>query len=109
MLFGHFQEGFTWKGHPPLKWATGEVKCGVWRPASLLQVSPPASVNSIGFSTQWGLMAVGTAHGLVIFDTLQGICVTAKCTLNAQGTIRWTPQLNTNGFKRSSFKRNHEF
>ena len=53
-----------------------------------LQVSPPASVNSIGSCTEWGLLAVGTAHGLIIFDCAQSAVIFTKCTLNAQGTFR---------------------
>merc|ERR1719376_197780 len=82
------KEGFTWKGHPPLKFnLTKEVRfagAGGFQVRSAIQISPPASVNSLGFSSEWNLLAVGTAHGLVVFDTLQNATVTAKCTLNAQ-------------------------
>ncbi len=43
------------------------------------------SINSIGFSRDWGLVAAGTAHGLVILDSFQKITILAKCTLNAHG------------------------
>ncbi len=52
---------------------------------SWFQISPPASINSIGFSRDWGLVAAGTAHGLVILDCFQKITILAKCTLNAHG------------------------
>ena len=32
-------------------------------------------------------MAAGTAHGLVVYDCLQNIIITTKCTLNAQGNL----------------------
>lgn len=37
------------------------------------------------FAQNYGLMAAGTAHGLVIVDTVQLSLTLAKCTLNAQG------------------------
>ena len=52
-----------------------------------LQISPPASINSIGSCTEWGLLAAGTAHGLIIFDCAQATVIFTKCTLNAQGTF----------------------
>jgi hypothetical protein len=41
--------------------------------------------NYPGYCDEWKLMAAGTAHGLVVFDCLQNITITTKCTLNAQG------------------------
>ena len=38
-----------------------------------------------GYCDEWKLMAAGTAHGLVVFDCLQNITITTKCSLNAQG------------------------
>merc|ERR1712227_1089181 len=43
-----------------------------------------ASINSLAFSNNYGLLAVGTTHGLVVLDTIQSNIVLAKCTLNAQ-------------------------
>jgi hypothetical protein len=37
------------------------------------------------FAQNYGLAAAGTAHGLVIVDTVQLSLTLAKCTLNAQG------------------------
>ena len=80
------KEGFTWKGHPPLNFQTKTLKLpSGFQPRSAIQITPPASINSIGFSSEWHLLAVGSAHGVVVFDTLQNVTVTAKCTLNAQG------------------------
>ena len=80
------KEGFIWKGHSALTVRSTELKMtSGFQPSCVLQISPPASINSIGFSREWGLVAAGTAHGLVILDSFQKITILAKCTLNAQG------------------------
>lgn len=82
------KEGFAWKGHSALDARAGDVKMPPgFQPRCVLQVSPPASINSIGSCTEWGLLAAGTAHGLVIFDCAQAAVIFTKCTLNAQGTF----------------------
>ncbi len=84
------KEGFTWKGHQALA-AREKPKRS---PAStfeafvaktLLQISPPASINSLAVSTSWGVVAAGTAHGLVMLDSTLNCPMVSKCTLNAQG------------------------
>ena len=52
---------------------------------TFIQVSPPASINSLVYSENYGLVAAGTAHGLIIVDSVQCNVALAKCTLNAQG------------------------
>jgi len=80
------KEGFVWKGHSSLTVKTAELKMASgYQPSCVLQISPPASINSLGFSREWGLVAAGTAHGLVILDSFQKITILSKCTLNAQG------------------------
>ena len=75
-----------WKGHSSLTVKTAELKMSSgYQPSCVLQISPPASINSLGFSREWGLVAAGTAHGLVILDSFQKITILSKCTLNAQG------------------------
>jgi lethal(2) giant larvae protein len=81
------KEGFTWKGHQPLVVRAGAFKMPAgFQPQTIVQISPPASINSLAFSDTYGLVAAGTAHGLVILDSVQLNVVTNKCTLNAQGT-----------------------
>ena len=80
------KEGFQWKGHAALTVRMNEVKIPLgFQPQSVIQITPPASINSLGFSAEWNLMAAGTAHGLVVYDCLQNSTITTKCTLNAQG------------------------
>ena len=43
------KEGFIWKGHTMLTIKNNEVKIPLgFQPSSVLQISPPASINSIG-------------------------------------------------------------
>ncbi len=82
------KEGFTWKGHNPLVMREKTKKSTAaegFRAKTLLQISPPASVNSLALNMTWGVVAAGTAHGLVILDALLSQTVLAKCTLNAHG------------------------
>merc|ERR1712223_339296 len=79
------KDGFQWKGHTALAVKPNDVKIPAgFQPSSILQLAPPASINSIGYCHEWNLMAAGTAHGLVVYDCLQNIIITTKCTLNAQ-------------------------
>lgn len=82
------KEGFTWKGHSALTVRSNELKLTPgFQPRFVVQVSPPASINSLSASSTWNLVAAGTAHGLVIMDCIQNESVMVKCTLNAQGNI----------------------
>ncbi|XP_071745331.1 lethal(2) giant larvae protein isoform X2 [Lepeophtheirus salmonis] len=79
------KEGFTWKGHSSLTLKNNEIKLSKgYQPTSIMQINPPASINSLGFQSSWGIMAVGTAHGLVFMDCVTQTIITSKCTLNAQ-------------------------
>ena len=79
-------EGFKWKGHQPLVVKADKFKMPQgFQPTSILTISPPASVNSLAFSDDYGILAIGTAHGLIILDTIQSTVALTKCTLNAQG------------------------
>ena len=81
-------EGFKWKGHQPLVVKADKFKMPQgFKPASILTISPPASVNSLAFSDDYGILAIGTAHGLIILDTIQSVVALTKCTLNAQGEL----------------------
>ena len=81
-------EGFKWKGHQPLVVKADKFKMPQgFQPTSILTISPPASVNSLAFSDDYGILAIGTAHGLIILDTIQSIVALTKCTLNAQGEL----------------------
>lgn len=79
--------GFVWKGHDPLKvkqqlleqsqpLADGVEVLGV------LQVKPPAAITCLALQTKWGLLAAGTAHGLVLYDFRNNRPILHKCTLN---------------------------
>ena len=98
------KEGFAWKGHSALDTRAGDVKMPPgFQPRTVLQVSPPASINSIGSCSEWGLLAAGTAHGLVIFDCAHAAVIFTKCTLNAQGTLQFSrvssrPTLTLNSY-----------
>ena len=79
------KEGFTWKGHQPLLAKTVSLKIDAgWQPKVILQISPPASITALAFSTEWGVLGAGTAHGFVLLDYNFNHVVTARSTLNAQ-------------------------
>ena len=79
------KEGFVWKGHKALEVKGGSIKHGAgFQPKVVLQVSPPASVTSLCVSHQWGILAAGTAHGVVVLDYNFCHVVTARSTLSAQ-------------------------
>ena len=78
-------EGFTWKGHSTLTPKSGEMNLEAgYQAKCVLQITPPASINSLTVQSEWGLVAAGTAHGLALLDTTRNVSVVSKCTLNAQ-------------------------
>jgi len=78
------KEGFTWKGHKPLDIKTGAIKQPAgFQPKCVLQISPPASITSLTLSHGWGILAAGTAHGVVVLDYMFQHVVTARSTLSA--------------------------
>eukprot|EP00111_Clytia_hemisphaerica_P008566 TCONS_00025019-protein len=76
-------EGFEWKGHGPLSLRTDPVQTqhGIL-PERVLQLRPSAPITAIAMESAWGLLAVGTCHGLVVFDYLLHKVALVKCTVN---------------------------
>ncbi|XP_017470022.1 PREDICTED: protein lethal(2) giant larvae [Rhagoletis zephyria] len=83
------RDGFVWKGHDQLT-----VRPNLLEPdaelvgysgveiTGILQVLPPASITCLALEANWGLVAGGTAHGLVLFDYNTFLPVFHRCTLN---------------------------
>ena len=79
------KEGFVWKGHKSLEVRGGNIKQAAgFQPKVVLQISPPASITSLCLHQGWGLVAAGTAHGVVVLDYNFCHVVTARSTLSAQ-------------------------
>lgn len=86
------RDGFVWKGHDQLT-----VRPNLLEPdaepvgdsgveiTGVLQVLPPASITCLALEANWGLVAGGTAHGLVLFDYNTFLPVFHRCTLNPNG------------------------
>jgi len=86
------KDGFVWKGHDALDYKPkndpnrgneqGEDSFTV---SSLLQVQPPAAVTALTLEAPSGVLAVGTAHGVLMFDFFRKKVVMIKSTLNPNG------------------------
>nr|CAG4640608.1 EOG090X00I4 [Eulimnadia texana] len=77
------RDNFVWKGHDKLA-VRGEavsLKPG-FQPSSVLQLHPPAAITALVLNADWSVLAVGTAHGLALYDCVQHKGVLSKCTLN---------------------------
>ncbi|KAK6642514.1 hypothetical protein RUM43_004016 [Polyplax serrata] len=77
------RDNFVWKGHEalvPTKQPT--VPSNGLQVSSILQLHPPASITAFCCSTELGLIAAGTAHGLALYDYIRMQPVVTKCTLN---------------------------
>uniref|UniRef100_A0A1B6CIZ4 Uncharacterized protein n=1 Tax=Clastoptera arizonana TaxID=38151 RepID=A0A1B6CIZ4_9HEMI len=107
------RDKFVWKGHEKLTLRGDkdaiEIPPG-FQPSSLLQLHPPAAVTALALQSNWGLVAVGTAHGLAVFDYIRNSPVTIKCTLNPHDLsgIGEPPISRRKSFKKSlreSFRR----
>lgn len=97
------RDGFVWKGHDQLS-----VRENLLEPnaepvgddgvhiTGVLQVSPPASITCLALEANWGLVAGGTAHGLVLFDFNNFLPVFNRCTLNPNGKdFLWKIRIST--------------
>uniref|UniRef100_A0A0A1XSU4 Lethal(2) giant larvae protein n=1 Tax=Zeugodacus cucurbitae TaxID=28588 RepID=A0A0A1XSU4_ZEUCU len=102
------RDGFVWKGHDQLT-----VRPNLLEPdaepvgdagveiTGVLQVLPPASITCLALEANWGLVAGGTAHGLVLFDFNTFLPVFHRCTLNPNDLTGAGEQLS----RRKSFKK----
>nr|CAG4641438.1 EOG090X00I4 [Eurycercus lamellatus] len=77
------RDNFVWKGHDklPVRKGSSSFKPG-FQPTSILQLHPPAAATALALHADWSVLAVGTAHGLALYDTIHHREVVAKCTLN---------------------------
>jgi len=39
-----------------------------FQPTSVLQLHPPAAATALALNAEWSVLAVGTAHGLTLYD-----------------------------------------
>ncbi|XP_067622732.1 lethal(2) giant larvae protein isoform X3 [Eurosta solidaginis] len=102
------RDGFVWKGHDQLTVRAnlleqdaepvGEDGVEI---TGILQVLPPASITCLALEADWGLVAGGTAHGLVLFDYNAFLPVFQRCTLNPNDLTGAGEQLS----RRKSFKK----
>lgn len=76
-------EGFEWKGHGPLSLRPGSLnkQYGII-PKKILQLKPSAPITAVAMESAWGLLAVGTCHGLVVYDYISSKVSLVKCTVN---------------------------
>nr|CAH0108278.1 unnamed protein product [Daphnia galeata] len=63
------RDNFVWKGHDKLIVRKGllSFKPG-FQPTSVLQLHPPAAATALAVNSEWSVLAVGTAHGLTLYD-----------------------------------------
>uniref|UniRef100_A0AAU8EGR6 Lethal (2) giant larvae n=1 Tax=Grapholita molesta TaxID=192188 RepID=A0AAU8EGR6_GRAMO len=105
------RDGFVWKGHDQLTLRAGALTFPQgYQATSVVQLSPPAAVTALAAQWEWGVVAVGTAHGLCAVDALQARTLAVKCTLNPHdhSGAGDTPISRRKSFKKSlreSFRR----
>ncbi len=82
------KDGFAWKGHEALDFKPKnnptEQSLTV---TALLQIQPPAAVTALALEAPSGVVAVGTAHGVLLYDFFRRKVVMTKSTLNPNGTL----------------------
>lgn len=81
------RDGFVWKGHDRLTLrddlkSVCKYPLPGYVPCSVLQLLPPATVSAASLQASWGVFAVGTGHGFVLYDYLQNKLIMHKCTLH---------------------------
>ncbi|XP_014664113.1 PREDICTED: lethal(2) giant larvae protein homolog 1-like [Priapulus caudatus] len=101
------RDNFVWKGHEPLTPKDGPLKLAAGcQPLTVMQMTPPAACTALALSSEYGLVAAGTAHGLTLFDYVQKKEVLSRCTLEAGAGEAGTPKRkNFRKSLRESFRR----
>lgn len=56
-----------------------------FQPSCIVQLLPPTAITALALHSAWSLIAVGTAHGLALYDYKNNAKILYKCTLNASG------------------------
>lgn len=56
-----------------------------YQPSSIVQILPPAAITAVALNANWCLVAIGTAHGLALYDFKTETPILHKCTLNSNG------------------------
>ena len=56
-----------------------------FQPSCIVQLLPPTAITALALYSAWRLIAVGTAHGLALYDYKTNTKILYKCTLNASG------------------------
>lgn len=91
------KEGFdeiahNWKGFqrlsPKGKAGKGETVMSLtsgFQPVCLVQLLPPTAVTALALHSTCSLVAVGTAHGLALYNYKTKMPILYRCTLNANG------------------------
>lgn len=81
--FTEDKENFQWKGHGPLLPKEGSITVPAgFKLQTGLQLIPAAPVSALAVDTRWGLIAAGTVHGFVVYDSLNKKMVTSKWTVS---------------------------
>ncbi|XP_072398272.1 lethal(2) giant larvae protein [Diabrotica undecimpunctata] len=105
------RDGFVWKGHGQLTPKQGSIsQSRGFQATAILQVHPPAAITCNVLQADWGLVSVGTAHGLALLDYIKNKPILVKCTLNPNDLTGAgdTPISRRKSFKKSlreSFRR----
>nr|CAG4643699.1 EOG090X00I4 [Lepidurus arcticus] len=105
------RDGFVWKAHDKLAVQSSAVAFAPgFQPNAVVQLHPPAAITALALQIEWGLLALGTAHGLALYDIVHKKAVTSKCTLLPQdlATAGEHPMTRRKSFKKSlreSFRR----
>nr|CAG4643000.1 EOG090X00I4 [Ilyocryptus agilis] len=105
------RDNFVWKGHDklPVRKGSFSYKAG-FQPSCVIQLHPPAAATALALNADWSVVAVGTAHGLAVYDINHHKEVVAKCTLNPNDVSGFgeQPMSRRKSFKKSlreSFRR----
>lgn len=97
------RDGFVWKGHNQLTPKQGNIhQTRGFQAKSVLQLHPPAVATCCILQADWGLVAAGTVHRLLLLDYIKDKPVMVKCTLNPNDL---TAAGDTPIFRRKSFKK----
>lgn len=76
------KDGFVWKGHSSLPIRNAKVKFNPgYQPSSILQINPPAALTALAISSQWQVIAAGTAHGFGVYGYTSKTVLVCKTTL----------------------------
>ncbi|KAF0991012.1 hypothetical protein HZS_2706 [Henneguya salminicola] len=76
---------FIWKGHDKLNLKNNLSLSSGYYLDTVLSIHPSSPISSISYCLKWGLLAVGTCYGFLLYDCFSKTIIYCACTYDISG------------------------